>query len=75
VWLVGFLRAFLKNEFAKNKLQVRYRRLHGYRALMLSQTKLVLASVATKKLFVSSPDVTIEVDVCVLQPQRKTVKN
>ena len=74
VWLMGFIRVVFKNEFAKNKLQMRYRRLHAYRVLVLSQTKLALASVATKKLFVSSPDVAIEVNVHVLQLQRKIVK-
>lgn len=48
VWLMGFVRVVFKNEFAKNKLQTMYRRLHAYRVLVLSQTKSVLASVATK---------------------------
>lgn len=69
-----FITVVFRAEFAKSKLKVRCRRLHGYRALLLSQTKSALVSEATKYVFVSSPDVAIEASTLVLQLQRKMVK-
>lgn len=57
----------------QSKLKVRCRRLHSYRAFLLSQTKSALAWEATKYIFVSSPDIAIEVSVNVLQLQWKMV--